>query len=282
MMHPRWLALPLAALTGCATAAPARLLSTDLHVGSLDQRTSFELDQRDSGRGSARADERDAPDDDAREKRREADTEKKQRLRRALYWTGIGAFGFGAIGTVGFGAGGRIVQAQLKNGYEDSDLTRDREDQLTTTGQVMNGLAIGSAVVGLLGIAIAATAYGIDHARCGELRPRRKQCAEDAKGSGSTTKDPAGITADEAAAEVGPTEATGTGPDGATPGPGSTQAPGGTQAPGTPAPKSPGSTTSPGTSPSTPTTSNPSPGAKPSGPGSSPGTATGTPPAAPG
>lgn len=264
MMHPRWLALPLAALTGCATAAPTRLLSTDLHMGSLDQRTSFELDDR----GSARATERDAPDDThARADRRAADTEKKQRIRKLLYWTGIGAFGFGAVGTVGFGVGGRIVQAQLKNGYEDSDLTRDREDQLTTTGQVMNGLAIGSAVVGLLGIAIAATAYGIDHARCGELRPRRKQCAEDAKGSGSTTQgtsDSGGVTPDEAAAEVDASEA------------GETTSP--TQPSETAPSKIGPSEASPGTSPSTPTTSNPSPGAKHPGPGGP----SSTPPPAPG
>jgi hypothetical protein len=185
MMHPRWLALPLAVLTGCATAPAPRLLSADLHVGSLDQRTSFELDDR----GSTRAADRDAPDHDA-----SADTDKKQRTRKLLYRVGLGALGFGILGTVGFGAGGRIVQAQLKNGYEDDDLTRDREDQLSTTGQVMNGLTIGSAVVGLVGIIMAATAYGVDHARCGDLRPRRKQCAKPGGAAGSTTPPSDGST----------------------------------------------------------------------------------------
>lgn len=185
MMHPRWLALPLAALTaaatvpGCATAPAPRMLSADLHIGALDDRTSFELD--DSGRGSKAANERE--DDDLDDLDEGTDTPKKQRIRRLLYLTGLGAVGFGIVGTVGFGLGGRIVQAQMKNGYEDGDLTREREDQLSTTGTVMNALAITSAVIGLAGVITAATVYGIDHARCGELRPRRKQCA-DGKGEG--------------------------------------------------------------------------------------------------
>jgi len=90
----------------------------------------------------------------------------------------VGAAGFGTLGVTSFGIGGRVVQAQLANGYDDGSLTRDREDTLTTTGEVMNGLAIGSAVVGLAGVILASTMYGIDHARCGDLPPRREQCPD--------------------------------------------------------------------------------------------------------
>lgn len=169
MIPARWIAVPLVALTGCATmtgtSAGPRLLAPDMHIGALDQRTRFELDDR----GPAPASERSAPDD-------RVDTPKKERRRKILYFTGLGALGFGVVGTLGFGIGGRIVQAQMKNGYEDGTLTRDREDQLSTTGKVMNGLAIGSAVVGLLGVITAAAVYGVDHSRCGDLPPRRKSC----------------------------------------------------------------------------------------------------------
>lgn len=246
MMHPRWLALPLAALTGsatitglgtgCASGPAPRLLSPELHIGTLDQRTRFELDDR----GSAPAAEREAPDDEG-----EADTPKQQRRRKLLYYTGLGAMGFGALGFVSFGLGGRIVQAQLKNGYEDGDLDRDREDQLTTTGKVMNGLTIGTAVVGLLGLITAATVYGIDHARCGELRPRRKDCpdqgvAEPAPAQGAEpapTDEAATNPADSSAepTEVGPAPAgpssTPAGPSGASAEVGPAPAPGPTPAP---------------------------------------------------
>lgn len=172
MMHLRWLALSLSALMGCASttgsiSAP-RLLPSDLRVGALDQRTRFELD--DQG-GSRRATEQDASKD-------RVDTPHKQRRRKILYITGLSMAGFGVLGFVGFGVGGRIVQAQMNSGYEDGTLTRDRRDRLDTTGTVMNGLAIGSAVVGLAGIIMAATTYGIDHARCGDLSPRRKDCVD--------------------------------------------------------------------------------------------------------
>jgi hypothetical protein len=204
MMGPRWLALPLAALTGCASmsGAPApRLLSPDLHLGTLDQRTDFELDDR----GSAPAAERDAPDD-------RVDTPKKERRRKALYFTSLGAIGFGVLGTLGFGVGGRIVQGQMKNGYEDGTLTHDREDQLSTTGKVMNGLAIGSAVVGLLGVITAATVYGIDHARCGNLPPRRKKCEDRDEPEGKAAAPPAPQDAGASEAPAGPTTESPSGP----------------------------------------------------------------------
>lgn len=177
-MTARWLALPLVALTGCASVADPglrsgpRLSVPDLHVAVLDQRTAFELD--DAGSAPAPAAEHDASP-------KRVDTPKQQRRRKILYITGLSMAGFGVLGFVGFGVGGRIVQAQHEKGYDDGTLTHEREDQLNTTGTVMNGLAIGSAVVGLAGVILGATVYGIDHARCGELRPRRKQCRDGAR-----------------------------------------------------------------------------------------------------
>jgi hypothetical protein len=202
MMGPRWLALPLATVmgTGCATAPAPRMLSADLHIGSLDDRTSFELDDRST---PAREDEGDGLDD----LRKPVDSPKQQRVRRLLYLTGIGAIGFGIVGTVAFGIGGRIVQAQMKHGYEDGDLTRARQEQLSTTGTAMNAMAITSAVIGLAGVIVAATVYGVDHNRCGELRPRRKQCPHHDPGSGITTGAPAdGGTTDS---DTEPSEASG-------------------------------------------------------------------------
>ncbi len=174
-MHARWLALPLAALTGCATAsAPSpRLLPPDLRLGSLSERTAFE----DPAVESSTTGSRDAPDDRARDEG-PRDTPKKRRRRKVLFFLGAGAAGFGGLGVVGFGIGGRVVQGQLDRGYDEQTLTRSEEDTLTTTGEVMNGLAIGSAVIGLAGVILAATAYGIDHARCGDLPPRRKRCPD--------------------------------------------------------------------------------------------------------
>lgn len=268
MMHPRWLALPLAALTasatvsGCATAPPPRMLSADLHIGSLDDRTSFELD--DSGKEGSVPKEYEGDDlDDIDEG---TDTPKKQRIRKLLYLTGLGAIGFGIVGTVGFGIGGRVVQAQLKHGYEDGDLTHAREDQLTTTGTVMNALAITSAVIGLAGVITAATVYGIDHARCGELRPRRKQCAGP-KGEGKVPVSP-GAGAGTPTNEGGATRDPGSADGAADPGAGNVKSPD-------------GSTTAPPVGPS-PAPPGPSPaGGRPSGPTTGAGTQPGgsTPPA---
>ncbi len=166
-MHARLIALPLAMLTGCATmSAPTpRLLPADLGVGTLDQRTGFELDDSHS---TARA-PNDAPDD-------AVETPKKKRRRKVLFFLGLGGMGFGALGVTGFGIGGRITQGQLTRGYEDGDITRGEADSLSTRGEVLNGLTIGSAAIGVIGTVLAATMYGIDHARCGDLPPRRDEC----------------------------------------------------------------------------------------------------------
>ncbi|MEM9462676.1 MAG: hypothetical protein AAGF11_51485 [Myxococcota bacterium] len=184
MSSTRWLAAPLALLTGCATASAStpHLLAADLHVGALDERTAFELDAFEPEDG------RDAPNTGRAPKDR-VDTPKKQRRRKGLFFLGIGAAGFGALGLLGFGIGGRVVQGQISNGYADGTLTRERSDSLATTGEVMNGLTIGSAALGLAGLILAGTMYGIDHARCGELPPRRKKCPKKGEASDASPAD---------------------------------------------------------------------------------------------
>lgn len=178
MISARRLTIPLVLLTGCATASASspRLLASDLHVGVLDERTAFELDTFEPETAPEAAPAAPEAQDDSRKAR--VDTPKKRRRRKGLFFLGVGAAGFGALGTLAFGIGGRVVQAQIANGFDDGTLTRDRGDTLSTTGEVMNGLAIGSAVLGLAGVILAATVYGVDHNRCGDLPPRRKQCPE--------------------------------------------------------------------------------------------------------
>ena len=174
-MYARSLAVALAGvtgLTGCVSAAtpPPRVIPADLQVGKMAHRTQFELDDPSATVAAGPSSTDDDFDVD------EPESDKKKRRRKILFFLGAGAAGFGVVGTTGFGIGGRVVQAQVANGYDDGSLTRDRHDTLTTTGEVMNGLAIGSAVVGLAGVILASTMYGIDHARCGDLPPRRKDC----------------------------------------------------------------------------------------------------------
>ena len=156
----RVLAIGLSLGTACATSADLgpRTIAPDLRVGSLSERTRFEADATGTTLD------------------RDASPEKNQRLRKGLFWTGIGMIGFGVAGFTGFGIGGRVVQKQIKDGYDDGSLTFDEEDRLQSTGEIMNGLAIGSVVVGLVGVVLAAAVYGVDNAKCGQLKPRRKAC----------------------------------------------------------------------------------------------------------
>lgn len=188
------LASSLALATGCATApvASTRAIPADLQIGGLAQRTNFEQQPT-----STTASGSSQPADDA------PDSEKKQRRRKVLYFLGLGAAGFGVVSTAGFGIGGRVVQGKLSNGYDDGSLSRADEDRLTSTGETMNGLTIGSAVIGLAGALLAATVYGIDHSKCGELPPRRKRCPgkADPEPAETQTAEPAAEPAAEPSAE---------------------------------------------------------------------------------
>lgn len=99
------------------------------------------------------------------------------RARTITFWTGIGALSVGAAGLVAFGVTGRITQEQIRRVYED-DVTRARTEQLQRRGDIMNGLAIGSAVLAVIGLGMSTIAYALDHSHCGPLSQRRwrKEC----------------------------------------------------------------------------------------------------------
>jgi hypothetical protein len=190
MTRPRsFVAVLLVGTMGCATAAPtlSRPIASDVRIGAMGERTRFEL--VDTTEPEAPADEPTRP----------------ERRRKSLFWTGLALAGIGTLGVIGFGVGGRVAQKQIADGYDDGTLTRSEEDTLTGRGELFNGLAIGSAVVGLLGVGVAAIVYGIDRTRCGQLKPRRTTCssadddemlAADPRGKGDNNDD------DEAEAEA--------------------------------------------------------------------------------
>ncbi len=117
--------------------------------------------------------EPDAPLDDPGE------PDRRQRARTGLFWTGIVLTAIGGAGLIAFSAAGEGIEDSLHRGYRDGDLTRERDDKLRNRGEIMNGLAIGSAALTLVGVAFATIAFGVDWTRCGKLaKRRRKPCRE--------------------------------------------------------------------------------------------------------
>jgi hypothetical protein len=115
----------------------------------------------------------DAPLDDPGE------PDKRQRARTALFWTGIALVAIGGAGIIGFSAIGEATEDKLHNGYDDGSLTRARDDQLRTRGELMNGLAIGSAALAIVGLAFSSIAFGVVWTRCGKLAKRRRRPCRD-------------------------------------------------------------------------------------------------------
>lgn len=116
-------------------------------------------------------------DDDASPPPEPADS-RAVRARTATFWAGIGILSLGSAGLLAFGVTGRITQEQIRRGY-DGSTTRDRDEQLQRRGDIMNGLAIGSAVVAIVGLGMATIAYAVDHSHCGPVSQRRwrkKEC----------------------------------------------------------------------------------------------------------
>lgn len=157
----RAIASAVLAATGCATAGPpvtSSWLASDVAVGTVAEPSSFER----SDPAPAKADR--PPREGAEDRRAKA------------FWAGVGLATGGALGATAFGIGGRVVQAQLANGYADGELSHADEDRLQTTGEVMNGLTIGTALVGIAGVALLSVTYALDWQRCGKLPPARKDC----------------------------------------------------------------------------------------------------------
>lgn len=174
------LAIALAmTLPGCAASTAFPRAPTGLRVGSVTQASSFEKNEAAKTRTSDRSDSR----FDGKQDREKANAAKR---RKAAFWSGVGLAAAGAGLTIGFGIGGRVVQGQIANGYDDEDLTHADEDRLRTTGEMMNGLTIGSVLVALVGVGILSVSYALDHARCGDLPPKRDICADRPRGEPAT------------------------------------------------------------------------------------------------
>ncbi len=160
-------------MTSMTTAAPLRSVPADFQMGRLSERTAFENDELSSGSTAPVA-----PNDGDGGSDPDADSQaaRAQRTRRGLFLGGVIAAGVGGAGAIAFGAAGQITENRLDDGYGDG-LTRSEESDFQDRGEAMNGVAIGSAVIALVGLSLTAIVLGVDYTRCGNLiKRRRKQC----------------------------------------------------------------------------------------------------------
>ena len=164
--------LAAVSLIGCmgtpmTTTPPLRPVPADLQMGRLSERTAFESDDLSSGSTPAPADA------DAGGASGAAGEEK---VGQGLSLGGVGGAAAGGAGAIAFGAAGQITENKLDDAYDDG-LTRSEESDLQDRGKTMNGLAIGSAVVALVGLSLTAIVIGVDYTRCGTImKRRRKEC----------------------------------------------------------------------------------------------------------
>ena len=146
------------ALSACAASSrtPVRTIDPSLHVGTMGAQNRFE-----------------------REMRRPVDTSAPPATKATpvLFWTGATLAVVGAAGTIGFGVAGNLMNNKVENGF-DGEFTNEEFDRYQDRGNAFNKATIGSAVVGLVGLSIAAIVYGIDYTRCGPLAPARRQCQQ--------------------------------------------------------------------------------------------------------
>ena len=162
----------LLGVPACATG-PVLHPPTGLRIGAVSEPSSFEKRHAASTNDTFEAPEK----SDA------------SRRRKLAFWAGVGLAAGGAAGALGFGIGGRVTQAQVAKGYEDESLTRADEARLERQGNVMNALTLTTVGIGLFGLALLSVAYALDHARCGELPPKRDDCVP--KRKSSAAPDPA-------------------------------------------------------------------------------------------
>lgn len=108
----------------------------------------------------------------------DAGSDRHQRARTGLFWAGVAVAVIGGATLLASGIGGRVTQAQLKNGYDDESLTHDDERKLHTRGDVFNALAGTGGGLLIVGGGVAAISFGVDYSRCGALakRKKRKDC----------------------------------------------------------------------------------------------------------
>jgi hypothetical protein len=169
------LSLALVGSTACASLEPTtsvRPIDRDLLVGGMAQTTRFESE------GKQQADDRGLggqPDRSA----------KGQRARTGVFWAGIAMLGVGGASAVSLAIAGEVSQRQLDKGYEEGDLTRERDSTLRDRGELTNKLSIAAVTIGIVGLAMAAIAYGLDYSNCGTLAKRRKGCGDKSKRAGA-------------------------------------------------------------------------------------------------
>ncbi len=159
--------LALSACTIMPQTAP-RIPSDLATIGRLAERSSFEIEETPE-RSSTTPGPADDPSSDTLEEPGPATTK----------WTyGALAVGIlGGVGTAAFGITGHVTERRLEKDYEEG-LTLAQQEQLVDRGEIMNGLTIGSAIIGLLGLTTAAVLYGNDYRRCGPLSRKRRPCPD--------------------------------------------------------------------------------------------------------
>jgi hypothetical protein len=165
------------ALAGCSVNAISvpRPIPADLELGRLGEKTNFETGRDSEPAAPATTETAASPDADSNSQH---EPDKGQRARVGVFWAGIALTAAGGGSTIAMAVTGEATQKQLTDGYADGSLTRAREEQLTGRGELVNKLAVASATLALIGVALAAIAYGVDYTRCGKLAKRRKKCRE--------------------------------------------------------------------------------------------------------
>jgi hypothetical protein len=196
---------------GCRAAAPiVRPVDPDLQIAGLAHRTDFETGETRSRTGASAfetADEEPAsaeigPEPAPAENTAAADgtvvdedvgpnpyrddgnwpsnidrldTDKHQKQRSALFWSGVVLLAVGAAATAGLMAGGQIVESRLNDGYEGS-MSREREQRLRGAGDTANQMTWVTGGVSIVGLGLLLAGYGLDYSVCGKLAKRRKKC----------------------------------------------------------------------------------------------------------
>lgn len=171
---------PIALLTACTTVVmgvpPPAPIAPDLRVGAMGQRTAFETTDDGPVAEPPGVDEEDLEPNDVFEGDEPtsagAGPHGNQRARTAVFWTGIALAAAGGAGVVGLSSAGYVAQQRIDEGYERG-MTRARAQRLQDAGENFNRAAIASAGVALVGIAMAAIAFGLDYTACGKLTRRR-------------------------------------------------------------------------------------------------------------
>lgn len=171
-MHRALSVAVCAPMFACVLGPAPRTIAPDpaAMYGARTHRTAFEDPTAPAPAPAAIAGPAPAPADTP------APADDDQRKRTGVFWGGVATAAVGGAMLTAFGIGGRVTQAQLKNGYDDADLTYDREDTLRDRGKTFNALAGAGAGIAIVGAAMAAIVYGIDYSRCGTLAKRRKDC----------------------------------------------------------------------------------------------------------